>query len=495
MSYADGLLVDGRADHLPRAKQHWFIWLWGARFTILAIVGAIVLFWLGGNLDATGTPGTIRTILGWVTAALFFGALAVFAWNILRYVNQEYVLTNRRVIQVAGVLNGWRRDSSLEKINDAALVQSVFGRMFGFGDLDDPDRRRDRGRGFRMLKGPITSRRRCSTPSTSSRSTWSAPAGRPGPPIREPASTQQPTAAPVASPRLADEPVPGPHGAERTDPDETMRTLANLADLRDRGAIDDDGIRGKEGGPARSALALPTRTATVVVLPVTIRALPRLVVPLEHRTDPPGRDRRRDHAARRIPRPRVRHALAAYRLGDGTAKLFGRLTLNPIAHFDPVGGSLLAITFIGSAAAGGALGFGWAKPTPVNPMNLAGGRRGEAMVAAAGPLSNLVLAIAGALPLRYLLANPELMASVPLLTQVLGLFIYINLLLMIFNLIPIPPLDGSKVLFAFMDRRDRIPGPALPRAVRVPDPARIVVLPAGQLDRQPDHRPGPRQAL
>lgn len=147
------------------------------------------------------------------------------------------------------------------------------------------------------------------------------------------------------------------------------------------------------------------------------------------------------------------HALAAYRLGDGTAKLFGRLTLNPIKHFDPVGGSLLAITFIGSAAAGGALGFGWAKPTPVNPMNLAGGRRGEALVAAAGPLSNLVLAIAGAIPLRYLIANPELRIAIPLLDQVLGLFVLINLLLMIFNFIPIPPLDGSKVMFAFMDRR------------------------------------------
>jgi Zn-dependent protease len=148
------------------------------------------------------------------------------------------------------------------------------------------------------------------------------------------------------------------------------------------------------------------------------------------------------------------HALVAFRLGDGTAKLFGRLTLNPIAHFDPVGGTLLALTFIGSAATGNALGFGWAKPTPVNPFNLAGGRRGEAMVAAAGPLSNLVLAIAGALPLRYLVANPGLADQVPLIVlQVLDLFVQINLLLMIFNLIPIPPLDGSKVLFAFLDRR------------------------------------------
>jgi Zn-dependent protease len=147
------------------------------------------------------------------------------------------------------------------------------------------------------------------------------------------------------------------------------------------------------------------------------------------------------------------HALAAYRLGDGTAKLFGRLTINPIAHFDRVGGVLLAITFIGSAASGSAFGFGWAKPTPVNPMNLQFGRRGEAIVAAAGPISNLVLAAAGAIPLRYLIANPELAFQIPMLVNVLDLFVLINLVLMVFNLIPVPPLDGSKVLFAFLDRR------------------------------------------
>lgn len=147
------------------------------------------------------------------------------------------------------------------------------------------------------------------------------------------------------------------------------------------------------------------------------------------------------------------HALAAFRLGDGTAKLFGRLTLNPIAHFDPVGGSLLALTFIGSAATGGALGFGWAKPTPVNPMNLEGGRRGEALVAAAGPLSNFVLAALGALPLRYLIDNPQIVDLDSMVVLVLFYFVQINLLLMIFNFIPIPPLDGSKVLFALMDRR------------------------------------------
>ena len=142
------------------------------------------------------------------------------------------------------------------------------------------------------------------------------------------------------------------------------------------------------------------------------------------------------------------HALAAYRLGDSTALFMGRLPLNSIVHFDPLGGILLAITFIGSQ---GTFGFGWAKPTPVNPRNLEGGRWGEAIVAAAGPLSNLVLATAAAIPLRYILSNPTLIDQIPTLAlQVLYLFVVINLVLMIFNLFPIPPLDGSKVLFAFM---------------------------------------------
>jgi Zn-dependent protease len=145
------------------------------------------------------------------------------------------------------------------------------------------------------------------------------------------------------------------------------------------------------------------------------------------------------------------HALAAYRLGDATAKLLGRLTLNPIVHFDPVGGTLLALTFV---ASGGSFGFGWAKPTPVNPVNLEGGRQSEAIVAAAGPLSNLVLAAVVALPLRYLVANPELMVQVPeVVLQTMQTFIFINIILMIFNLFPIPPLDGSKVLFALLPPR------------------------------------------
>jgi len=136
------------------------------------------------------------------------------------------------------------------------------------------------------------------------------------------------------------------------------------------------------------------------------------------------------------------HALAAYRLGDSTARLFGRLTLNPLAHFDPAGGLMLTISVLLVG-----FGFGWAKPTPVNPRNLEGGRWGEAIVAAAGPVSNLLLAIVAAIPLRFIYAANM---DVGFLEIVLQLFIVINLALMLFNLLPIPPLDGSAVLFAFL---------------------------------------------
>ena len=140
------------------------------------------------------------------------------------------------------------------------------------------------------------------------------------------------------------------------------------------------------------------------------------------------------------------HAAVAYMQGDATAKLFGRMTLNPVVHFDPFGGMMTII----SVLLGGFL-FGWAKPTPVNPANLRDRRNGEVWVALAGPASNLVMAILGAFVFRVLFAVdvglPELVY------QGAFLFVVFNVALAIFNLIPIPPLDGSVLLFRFLPPR------------------------------------------
>jgi Zn-dependent protease len=145
------------------------------------------------------------------------------------------------------------------------------------------------------------------------------------------------------------------------------------------------------------------------------------------------------------------HAFAAHRLGDNTAKLFGRLTLNPLVHLDPIGAIVLVLSaFVG----GGRLFIGWAKPTPVNPAMLRGGRRSDAIVAAAGPVSNLLMAAAAAIVLRILVAVVDVPSEpIAFAFNVLLYFVYINVALFIFNLVPIPPLDGSHVLFAFMDPR------------------------------------------
>ena len=145
------------------------------------------------------------------------------------------------------------------------------------------------------------------------------------------------------------------------------------------------------------------------------------------------------------------HAWTAMKLGDNTARWMGRVTLDPRAHFDQFGALVLGVTAVFSAMGGGIL-FGWAKPTPVNPVNLRNGRQGHALVAFAGPASNLVVAILAAIPFRILRTNPEWWNAAldnPLTELLLDagwLLLSLNILLFLFNLVPIPPLDGWSVL-------------------------------------------------
>ncbi|MFR5876745.1 MAG: site-2 protease family protein [Eubacterium sp.] len=137
------------------------------------------------------------------------------------------------------------------------------------------------------------------------------------------------------------------------------------------------------------------------------------------------------------------HGYAAYKLGDNTAKNQGRLTFNPIAHIDPIGMIMILV-----------FGFGYAKPVPVNPRNFKNQKGGMALTALAGPVSNLIMAFVSIF-IYYLLS--AVLTSYNLFTALLLNFFYfsayINVSLGVFNLIPIPPLDGSKILASVLPDR------------------------------------------
>ena len=143
------------------------------------------------------------------------------------------------------------------------------------------------------------------------------------------------------------------------------------------------------------------------------------------------------------------HGYVAYALGDPTAKYAGRLTLNPVKHLDLFGSIILPLLMYFATA--GAVVFGWAKPVPYNPYNLKGGKWGPALVAIAGPLLNFLIAI-------FFSNIGRLGASTlsPSFVSVAIVIVVINVLLAVFNLLPVPPLDGSKLLFALLPARARV---------------------------------------
>ena len=161
------------------------------------------------------------------------------------------------------------------------------------------------------------------------------------------------------------------------------------------------------------------------------------------------------------------HAQMALRLGDDTAALLGRTSLNPLRHLDPVGSVLMPILGFFSGFV-----FGWAKPVPMMVRKLRGGMRDVALVAAAGPAANLVLLVIFAVVLRVLLVSaglfPPQVSEILLRASSFG--VTINALLMVFNLLPLPPLDGSKVAAYFL------PVPAARQLLSLPQGASMVLL-------------------
>lgn len=147
-----------------------------------------------------------------------------------------------------------------------------------------------------------------------------------------------------------------------------------------------------------------------------------------------------------LPMHECAHGLVALKLGDRTAKDQGRLTLNPLRHFDPIGTTALLLT-----------GIGWARAVPINPMNFKNPKRGMALTALAGPLSNLVMALAAMIFYKLLTVADVFLTlnatAVYLVQTILVLFLQINVSLAVFNLLPIPPLDGSRIATCFLSEQ------------------------------------------
>jgi hypothetical protein len=223
MSYLEKRLATGEQP-LRVEHQHWFVVAANARYSFVAWIVAIALWLLSGVLT------DLSQVLGWIIVVLVVGGLLNLGWQILRWQNEEFVVTTRRVLQTQGVVNKQVIDSSLEKINDAILTESIFGRMFGFGDLEILTASESGISILRMLRDADGFKRAMLDAKHELELELSGARPMPGPAIRS--SPPAPAApAPVSGP------LPDASAEPRMSADEVTRTLASLADLRDRGAI------------------------------------------------------------------------------------------------------------------------------------------------------------------------------------------------------------------------------------------------------------------
>jgi len=224
--YADTLLSDGE-EIVMRTRQHWLAPVAEARYPWLLLVASLVLLVVQTNLD----PGTPRDVLGYAILAALVIALVMLGKVYVGWLSQDYMITNRRVLKVEGIINKRSADSSLEKINDAVLEQNLWGRMFNFGDLDiltAADTALDH---YDMLNRAPAFKREMLNQKHELEGEFSRP--MPSPPLRA-----APVTAPPPEPVAPAAPPPVMSGSSRDmSADEVTRALASLADLRDRGAI------------------------------------------------------------------------------------------------------------------------------------------------------------------------------------------------------------------------------------------------------------------
>ena len=240
--YAQKLLAEGEVVAL-RTRQHWLAPVVQAGWAIILIVAALVLVVLSTNLANDGFTGVVRTLAGYLALAgvvIGLAWAAVVAW---RWYSQDYLITNRRVLKVEGIFNKHSADSSLEKINDAVLDQSVLGRMFGYGDLDIMTASEDTVDRYKMLNQAPTFKKEMLNQKNNLELDMRYV---PSPPLRSAAAAAEPTPAPAPAPAPEPAPAPATPEAPRMTPDEVTATLSRLADLRDRGAITPDEYEAKK---------------------------------------------------------------------------------------------------------------------------------------------------------------------------------------------------------------------------------------------------------
>jgi hypothetical protein len=228
--YADRLLSEGE-DVVLRTRQHWLALLIKAGYPVLLFIVALVLLLFVSQL----VSGTARDLVGY---AGFIALLISLLWLVKIYItwySEDYLVTNRRVIKVEGIINKHSADSSLEKINDAVLQQSLFGRMLGYGDLDIMTAAEESVDRYRMLSQAQTFKR---TMLDEKHKLEQEVFQIPAPPLRATTLPPPPPAQPA--------PVAAPAGPRELSSDEITSALGNLADLRDRGAISPEDYEAKK---------------------------------------------------------------------------------------------------------------------------------------------------------------------------------------------------------------------------------------------------------